>query len=490
MTDRYRPLFHFTAPTGWINDPNGLIYFEGEYHLFYQHIPLNSEGVIGEPFAPHWGHAVSPDLVRWTHLPIALYPDSLGAIYSGSAVVDWEDRSGFFGGRPGLVAVFTHHNVAAPPHGPEVQSLAYSADRGRTWITYAHNPVLANPGVPDFRDPKVFWHAPTRRWVMVVAFDKNRVRFYVSGNLRDWTHVGEFGEGQGAQGAHWECPDLFELPVDGDPRQTRWVLNVSTYHATSTSNRVGMQYFIGDFDGTTFTNANAAGTVLSIDQGRDNYAAVTWSDLPATDGRRIMLGWMNDWTYARVTPTAPWRGAMTLPRELLLRHLDAGVRLIQRPVAELERLRGQRTHWSDHTITPDTGLWHRDIGDALELVMTIRPGSATECGVRVVSGEHEQTTIGYDMREATLFIDRTRSGKTDFKRAFPGRHGGPLSPANGAVTLRIFLDRSSVEVFGNDGECVVTSLIYPESGRSGLQFYALDGPARLVSLEIYHLHAP
>jgi fructan beta-fructosidase len=180
---------------------------------------------------------------------------------------------------------------------------------------------------------------------------------------------------------------------------------------------------------------------------------------------------------------------MTLPRELLLRHLDAGVRLIQRPVAELERLRGQCTHWSDRTIMPDTGLWHRDIGDALEIVMTIQPGSATEYGVRVVSGEHEQTTIGYDVRAATLFVDRTRSGKTDFKRAFPGRHGGPLSPANGAVTLRIYLDRSSVEVFGNDGECVVTSLIYPESGRRGLQFYALDGAAWLVSLEIYHLHA-
>ncbi|SRR5579883_2636425 len=490
MTDRYRPLYHFTAPSGWINDPNGLVYVEGEYHLFYQHVPLAPDSAIGEPFVPHWGHAVSPDLIRWTHLPVALHPDGLGAIYSGSTVVDWRDSSGFFGGRPGLVAIFTHHNSAGPPHGPEVQSLAYSADRGRTWTSYAHNPVLANPGVADFRDPKVFWHEPSRRWVMVVVFEKTRVRFYVSENLRDWTFASEFGENQGAHGAHWECPDLFELPVDGESGQTRWVLNLSTYHATKTSNRVGMQYFIGDFDGRTFRNANAADTVLSTDQGRDNYAAVTWSDLPPADGRRIMIGWMNDWTYARVTPTAPWRGAMTLPRELRLRRLDAGIRLIQRPVAEVGRLRGRSTRWSDYTITPEASLWHHDIGDALEIVMTLRPGSAAECGLRVVSGDAEQTSIGYDVREATLFIDRTRSGLTDFKRAFPGRHGGPLTAPHGVITLRIFLDRCSVEAFGNDGECVVTSLIYPESDRSGLQVYALGGEARLVSLDVYHLHAP
>jgi len=296
-----RPLVHFTAPSGWINDPNGLVYFEGEYHLFYQYIPHRPDGGVGGSFSPHWGHAVSADLVQWSHLPIALYPDHLGAIYSGSVVVDWHDTSGLFGGRSGLVAIFTHHNASSAPLGPEVQSIAWSADRGRTWTAYPDNPVIANPGVRDFRDPKVFWHVPTGRWVMVVTYGGDRVRFYSSANLRDWSQTGEFGAGQGAQSATWECPDLFELPVDGDPRHTYWVLNVSTYHAAAVSDRVGMQYFVGDFDGVTFRNANPAGLVLTTDQGCDNYAAVTWSDVPANDGRRVMIGWMSDWAYARQT---------------------------------------------------------------------------------------------------------------------------------------------------------------------------------------------
>jgi len=489
MTDRERPLYHFTAPSGWINDPNGLVYVEGEYHLFYQHVPRSLEGDFGRSFAHHWGHGVSTDLVHWTHLPVALYPDHLGAIFSGSIVVDWHDTSGFFGGGPGLVAIFTHHNADAAPLGPEVQSLAYSADGGRTWTAYAHNPVIANPGVADFRDPKVFWHAPTQRWVMVVTFHGDRVRFYTSENLRDWAFASAFGVNQGAQSATWECPDLFELPVDGDPQRTQWVLNLSTYHRTATSDRVGMQYFIGSFDGTTFTNANPAGTVLTTDYGRDNYAAVTWSDVPARDGRRLMIGWMNDWTYARVTPTEPWRGAMTIARELRLRQWAEGARLLQRPVVEIERLRRQHTHSTAQTITPTASLRLCDVGAAMEIVMTIQPGSATECGVRVESGEREHTTIGYDVRAGTLFIDRTRAGKSDFNAAFPGCHGGPLSPMQGAITLRIFLDRGSVEVFGNDGECVVTSLIFPEADRSGLEFYAFGGAARLVALDVYHLHA-
>jgi fructan beta-fructosidase len=489
MLAGYRPLVHFTAPSGWINDPNGLVYFDGEYHLFYQYTPLEPDGDFSTSNVAHWGHAVSPDLVHWTHLPVALYPDHLGVIYSGSVVVDWHDTSGLFGGLPGLVAIFTQHNSGSAPLGPEVQSIAMSADRGRSWTAYAHNPVIANPGVRDFRDPKVFWFAPTQRWVMVVTYNGDRVYFYTSENLRLWTHTGEFGAGQGAQSATWECPDLFELPIDGDPQRTQWVLNVSAFHATAASNRVGMQYFVGEFNGTTFTNANSASTVLTTDHGRDNYAAVTWSDVRACDGRRLMIGWMSDWAYARVIPTEPWRGAMTIPRELRLRRLGEGVRLLQRPMPELERLRKQHTHWTEQIVVPGASLWHRDVGTAMEIIMTIRLWTATECGVRVLSGEGEQITIGYDVPAATLFVDRTRSGRTDFAPAFPGRHGGPLAATDGAVTLRIFLDRCSVEVFGNEGECTVTSLIFPEGDRSGLEFYARGGAAQLLALDIYHLHA-
>lgn len=489
MSASYRPLFHFTAPSGWINDPNGLVYFEGEYHLFYQHTPLGPDGDFNTTNVAHWGHAISPDLIHWTHLPIALYPDHLGVIYSGSVVVDWHDTSGLFGGRPGLVAIFTHHSAGSAPLGPEVQSIATSADRGRTWTAYVHNPVIANPGVRDFRDPKVFWHAPTQHWVMVVTHNGDRVHFYTSKNLRQWTYTGEFGAGQGAHNATWECPDLFELPIDDDPRRTQWVLNVSTFHETDASNRVGMQYFVGDFNGTTFTNANAASTVLTTDQGRDNYAAVTWSDVQASHGHRLMIGWMNDWAYARVIPTQPWRGAMTVPRELRLGRLRGGVRLLQRPLRELECLREQHTHWDYQIIAPNASLWHREVRAALEIVMTIRLEAATECGVRVLSGDGEQTTVGYDVPTATLFVDRTRSGRTDFAPTFAGRYGGPLDATEGSVMLRIFLDRCSVEVFGNEGECAVTSLIFPEEDRRGLEFYALGGSARILALDVYHLRS-
>ena len=489
MGDNQRPRIHFTPPAGWMNDPNGLLYFDGEYHLFYQYIPWNRWDATGVSHPAHWGHAVSPDLLHWIHLPVAMEPDGLGAIYSGSVVVDRDDSSGFFGGRSGLVAIFTHHNAKPSPHGPQVQSVAYSVDRGRTWTGYARNPVIANPGPADFRDPKVLWHPPTRRWVMVVTYNGDRVRFYVSENLKDWEYASEFGVDQGAHDALWECPDLFALPVEGEPRRTRWVLHLSTYHPTATSDHPGMQYFIGDFDGRTFRNDNPASLVLTPDYGRDNYAAVTWSGIPAADGRCLIIGWMSDWAYARGVPTDLWRGQMTLPRELRLERRGEGIRLIQTPAAELERLRTGHTHREDTTIGPASTVWERGVSDAMEIIATIDPGSATECGVRVHAGDDEQTTIGYDAGQALLFVDRTHSGRTDFSAAFPGRHGGPLTIGAGLITLHIFLDRSSVEVFGNAGETVVSSLIFPETGTTGLEWYALDGEARLTSLDIYHLQA-
>jgi fructan beta-fructosidase len=343
--------------------------------------------------------------------------------------------------------------------------------------------------VADFRDPKVFWHAPTRLWVMVVTFHADRVHFATSGDLKKWTYVGEFGVGHGAHAGAWECPDLFALPIEGDAERVKWVLHLSTYHATETGGRTGLQYFVGDFDGTTFADDSPAHTVLTTDYGRDNYAAVTWSDIPTSDGRRIMLGWMNDWTYARMAPTEAWKGAMTIPRELRLRQRPEGVQLIQRPVAEMERLRGAHARWADQRINPGQSLWTHEVSDALEIVITIRPGSAAECGMRVHTGEGEHATIGYDARAGVLFVDRTASGRTAFSPDFAGRHGGPLTLAHGALTLRIYLDRCSVEAFGNDGETVVTSLIFPTAERSGLEFYAVGGEAALVSLDTYQLRS-
>ena len=487
MSASQRPLYHVTPPSGWMNDPNGLIYLDGEYHLFYQYIPRDRWDTTGISHPAHWGHAFSPDLIHWTHLPVALETDHLGAIFSGSVVVDENDSSGFFGGRPGLVAVFTQNNPNPSPQGPQVQSIAYSADRGRTWTMYARNPVISNPGPPDFRDPKVFWHTTSQFWVMVVTYQGDRVRFYRSENLKNWQYTGEFGAPMGAHTAVWECPDLFTLPVDGDPGRTRWVLHLSTYHPTALSDHLGLQYFIGEFDGRTFSSDNPASVVLTPDYGRDNYAAITWSNLPAGDDRRLIIGWMNDWAYARRVPTEPWKGHLTVPRELRLRQRDEAVRLIQTPATELEQLRGEHRSLANKTITPASSVWERGVTDAMEITVVIEPGATAECGLRMHMGGGEQTTIGYDGRMSALFVDRTRSGRGDFSPDFLGRHGGPLKPTEGAISLHIYLDRSSVEVFGNDGEVVISSLIFPETDCTGLECYAIGGDARLVSLDVYQL---
>ncbi len=264
---------HFSPGNGWINDPNGLVFYEGEYHLFYQH---NASGDTWGNIS--WGHAVSRDLVRWEELDVALEPDDLGLIFSGSAVVDKEDTSGFFDGGSGLVALYT--NASGKDYAQQVQSLAYSSDRGRTWTKYERNPVLPNPDNPDFRDPKVFWHGPTGRWILLLAAG-DRILFYASKNLKDWTKLSEFGADSGAHGGVWECPELFETPVDGDPNDTRWVLQVDVNPGFPEGGS-GAQYFVGDFDGEAFTNENPPDTVLWADYGKDFYATQDWSNVPET----------------------------------------------------------------------------------------------------------------------------------------------------------------------------------------------------------------
>jgi len=265
------------------------------------------------------------------------------------------------------------------------------------------------------------------------------------------------------------------------------VLHLSTNHPTALSDHPGLQYFIGDFDGSTFSNDNPAATVLTPDYGRDNYAAVTWSDIPVADGRRLIIGWMNDWTYARGVPTDLWGGQMTIPRVLRLRQYGEEIRLIQTPVVELERLRAGHIHREGTTIGPASSVWERSVSEAMEIIAVIAPGSASEFGIRVHAGEGEQTTIGYDSSAGVLFVDRSRSGRTDFSPAFPGRYGGPLVPVGGLIALRIFLDCSSVEVFGNEGEAVISSLIFPESTTASLECYAVGGDVRLTALDIYQL---
>jgi fructan beta-fructosidase len=484
MKEKYRPQFHFSPEANWMNDPNGMVYYEGEYHLFYQYHPF------GTTWGPmHWGHAISKDLIHWDHLPIALAPDGNGAIFSGSAVVDWNDSTGFFNGGSGLVVIFTHADQYPDSDRPrQRQSLAYSIDRGRTWIKYEGNPVLVEESITDFRDPKVFWHEETNKWVMILAAG-DHVRIYTSPDLKTWSFASEFGIDAGSHAGVWECPDLFKLPVDGNADNNKWVMIVSIGNESAYAEGSRTQYFIGDFDGSTFINQNSDETVFWVDYGRDNYAGVTWSDIPTQDGRRIFIGWMSNWKYANETPTKAWRSAMTLPRELTLKETSEGIRLIQTPVAEVKELRKEKLSWDDLILNPYENILSHISGDQLEIIAEFELVSATEFGFKVRKSDSEETIIGYDADEKSLFVNRIKSGLTGFNEYFPCTHVAPLSIKNDCVKLRIFVDWSSVEMFGNDGEVVITDQIFPDPASKGLELYTIGGNVKLVSLLIFQLES-
>ncbi|MDF2650179.1 MAG: glycoside hydrolase [Paenibacillus sp.] len=479
---KFRPQLHFTPKDQWMNDPNGMVFYEGEYHLFYQYHP---ESTVWGPM--HWGHAVSLDLVHWEHLPIALAPDEHGAIFSGSVVVDKHDTSGFFGGKSGLVAIFTHHDTKpGTDRTRQRQSLAYSADRGRTWTKFAYNPVLIEEALPDFRDPKVFWFNPQQSWVMVIAAG-DAIRFYKSPNLKDWTFSGEFGDGQGSHDGVWECPDLFELPVDGDTINRRWVLIVSIGEDANFLEGSRTQYFIGSFNGDTFVPEESPAPLLWLDHGRDNYAGVTWSDVPEQQGRRLFIGWMNNWKYANVIPTSDWRGAMTLPRELTLTAELEGVRLLQMPIRELQAQRRSEQNWSAFELShSELTVTH---GDLLEIIVEFEFDNELEFGLKLRASETEETIVGYSTHEQQLFIDRSRSGAIDFHSDFACKHSALLKAETGNIKLHIFVDRSSIEAFANDGKLVMTDQIFPLSSSTGIKLYAKNGSVKVKSLTIHTLHS-
>lgn len=471
-----RPLFHFTPPANWINDPNGLVYYAGEYHLFYQYHP---HSLVWGPM--YWGHAVSRDLVRWEQLPIALEPDALGMIFSGSAVIDWHNRAGF--GPAAMVAMFTQFEA-----GQQVQSLAFSTDRGRSWTKYAGNPVIAQPaGQVDFRDPKVFWHGnpSSGHWVMLLAVGQE-IWFYTSPDLKTWTRSGTFGAGFGAHGGVWETPDLFPLPVDGNPDDTRWVLVVSVQdHAPAGGS--GVQYFVGDFDGGTFILDESPDTVRWADYGGDFYAAQSWSDAP--NGRRLWLAWMNNWSYGAEIPATTWRGAMTVPRDLALARDGDGFVLVQQPAAEVLQLHGVGHQWAAAEVQPGTQLLEHMRGATLEVRATFVVDPATTArsfGLRVRAGAGEATVIGYAAEQQALFVDRSSAGHKATGTAEP--QVVPLQPRAGEITLHLLIDHASVEVFADDGRVVLTNQIFPAPTSTALELFAEAGTVRLKELSVHPLH--
>lgn len=481
--EHFRPQFHFSPKKNWMNDPNGMVYYRGEYHLFFQHNPYgNTWGNMS------WGHAVSRDMLHWEQLPVALFPDELGDIFSGSAVVDENDTSGFFDGDEGLVAIYTNAGET------QVQSIAYSSDRGRTWTKYEGNPVIPNPGIVDFRDPKVFWHEGTNKWVMALAAG-DRIIFYNSDNLIYWEKLSEFGANEGAHGGVWECPELFELPV-ADTGRSRWVLQVDI-NPGSANGGSGGQYFIGEFDGERFVNDNPPETVLWVDWGKDFYATQSWNNIPDRDGRRLWLAWMNNWQYAEEIPTDPWRSSMSLPREVTLADAENGVRLVQQPIRELERLRNRRYRRTDVVVDEngaELGRGRRGRGrppidgQTMEIVAEFEAWDAEEVGFRVRQGKDgQQTIVGYHFAAELLFVDRRWSGITDFSEQFPGFHEAPMQTENGKVRMHLFVDRSSVEVFADEGKTVITERIFPRGESEEFEPYAKGGRAILASLEVYDL---
>lgn len=470
-----RPQVHFTPPINWMNDPNGLVYVDGEYHLFYQYNPLgNSWGHMS------WGHAVSPDLMHWEHLPLAIPETESEMAFSGCCVFDEANTSGLgTQDSPPMVAIYTGHGP-----GRQVQNVAYSLDRGRTWQASDKNPVL-DVGLADFRDPKVFWHAPTERWVMVVSRAVERVLvFYGSENLTDWTELSRFGPAGSLNKPNWECPDLFELPMLADdgtplPGETRWVLEVDV-GGGAIAGGSGSEYFVGHFDGERFRAEQAA---RWVDYGRDFYAPVSWDNIPEDDGRRIWIGWMNNWETSLV-PTSPWRGAMSVPRTLALKRVafnseePAVITLVQQPVRELSTLRGDARSLTTASGWPPTALTEPgELEDMpCELEVTIEPADARSAGLRIRTGEDEYTEIGYDRFDAAVYVDRTKSGNVGFHPAFAGRHRAPARVVGGVVKLRVVVDRSSVEVFVNDGEAVITDRIFPSNHQPTLE--AFTGSAK------------
>ncbi|WP_422934998.1 glycoside hydrolase family 32 protein [Sinomonas sp. P47F7] len=457
--DLYRPRAHYTPAEGWINDPNGLVFHDGTYHLFYQH----------NPFGPDWGnmswgHATSPDLVTWTEQPVAIPCSDTEAIFSGSAVVDAENTSGFGDGATApLVAVYTSaYGPGSGRDGIQAQSLAYSFDGGATWTKYGANPVL-DRGSAEFRDPKVFrYSGPAGTyWVMVaVEAKEQRVLLYRSADLRDWEYLSEVTLEEPGDGV-WECPDLFELPIDGDPARTAWVLVIST-NPGGVAGGSGTRYFIGEFDGAAFQAAPVSGSWL--DWGRDYYAAVSFNGLDAAGepGRRVTVGWMNNWDYAHATPTGTWRSAMSLPREVSLRTVGGRVRLVQVPAAaQFAALRVGDPREGGRAVVRRGEPTH---------VSVERRADDGAFGLRLSAGGGE-VVLTADPAAGQVTLDRT-GVPAEFHALFPSVETAPLDSVDGTVRLDVYVDACSLEVFIQGGLATITDLVFGEAEEAEIEFFA------------------
>ncbi|CAB4701595.1 unannotated protein [freshwater metagenome] len=461
--EQYRPQFHFTPKKNWMNDPNGLIYLDGEYHLFFQHNPF---GVMWGHMS--WGHAVSKDMLSWEELPVAIPEGDDEAIFSGSAVYDKNNTSGLGSIKnPPLIAIYTAHS---DKKRIQAQSLAYSLDKGRTFTKYSKNPVL-DLNLANFRDPKVFWDSDRGNWTMVVVkASEKKVAIYTSPNLISWTHQSDFGP-LAAQGGDWECPDLVELAIDRDKKKKSWVMIVSL-NPGGIEGGSGTQYFVGNFDGKIFQPSQNYEKPQWIDFGKDNYAGVTFSNMP--DSRTVLMGWMNSWQYAGSLPKTAWTGAMTIPRELSLTKTKNGLALVSNPIKELKSLHVSKALSEKNLKFKGNHSLKVISGRELDITMTIVPNKTGKSGINVLSGKNEFTQIGYDANSGEIFLNRGTSSSSiaivellGIQKVYVGKQK--------EITLRIVVDRSSVEVFGVNGQYAITDIVFPDGVKSdGISLFSDD----------------
>lgn len=461
--EKYRPQFHYTSPKNWVNDPNGLVYLDGEYHLFYQYNPFGTKwGHMS------WGHAVSKDLKTWKTLPIALkeFDNADGSqtmIFSGCVVIDENNTSGLFtkGFKKGMVAMFTSHVTKDQKDIAQHQSLAYSSDKGRTWKYYSKNPVL-DIGSTNFRDPNVIWYAPKNKWIVsVVKALEYKIQFYESANLKDWTLLSEFGK-QGDTTRIWECPSLFQIPVEGTNEQ-KWVVMLSSGHRQN--NYLGMQYFVGDFDGKTFT-PQKQNEPFFVDEGKDFYAAVPFYNRPKSQKDPIIIGWINDWEYAREIPTSTWRGSFSVPRKLSLFQENGIYHLKQTPIVS------ENIYTETITLNANDKINSQKIrikDNKYHLVLNINLLASKGFILDLLKNAEEKSVLSYDIATETLSFDRTKSGNVDFHERFKSIESMKVKPKNGQLKLEILVDKSIVEIYANDGEKVLTDMVFPNKDKGGIE---------------------
>lgn len=471
--ETYRPVYHHTPVYGWMNDPNGMFYKDGVYHLYFQYNPYGSMWANMT-----WGHSTSTDLTHWTYEGTAIVPDAWGAIFSGSCVVDKDNTAGF--GKGAVVAFYT--SAKSTPWGDvQSQSMAYSLDNGKTFIKYEHNPILTSTE-RDFRDPKVFWYAPGKHWVMMLAVGQE-MQIYSSGNLKEWKKESSFGAMQGAHGGVWECPDLVEVAVEGS-KEKKWVL-ICNLNPGGPFGGSAAQYFVGSFDGKKFVNESPTQTKW-LDWGKDNYATVTWSNAPA--GRCIALGWMSNWQYANNVPTTQYRSANTLARDLTLYRAGGELYLKSKPSPEIKKARAEEKKISTFEVKGnyEVASLLADNKGAYEIEMTIENKGTSKIDFSLMNEKGEKVAMYYDVVRKQFVMDRSASGIVGFSRDFPAVTVAPVRNTD-QIHLRLFIDRSSVEAFGEEGEYVMTNLVFPAEPYNRMVFSSDKGSYIVKSMNVYRL---